>query len=146
MGFDAVRAKVAEVLEQVLAVKHPGTLVVMENHKFSRTPTQPWVYITMQPGVIKRKNIGTRKREYRRLGIVVVNIMIPIDSGSKILYDISDTVFTAIGDRNFNLGVDGYLKLCDATQRNRGTINGFLTWNIQVEYHHDSVIEKPADG
>lgn len=145
MAFDAVRAKTAEVLEQAFAAKSPGTLVVMENHKFTRQPTQPWVYISMQPGAVRRKNIGTRRREYRRSGIVIVNIMVPVDSGSKALYDLSEIAFVAIADRNFSLGADGYLKLCDATQRNRGVINGFLTWNIQVEYHHDMVIEKPAD-
>jgi hypothetical protein len=146
MAFDAVRAKTASVLEQAFAASAPGTLVVMENHKFTRQPTQPWVYVSMQPGVVKRKNIGTRKREYRRMGIVIVNIMVPVDSGSKALYDLSEIAFTAIADRNFNLGADGYLKLCDATQKNRGVINGFLTWNIQVEYHHDMILDKPADA
>jgi hypothetical protein len=146
MSFDAVRAKVATVLESALATAAPGVLVVFENQKFTRTPTQPWVVVSFQPGVIKRKNIGTRTREYRRLGIAIVNIMVPVDSGTKALYDISEAVFTAIGDRNFNLGVDGYLKLCDAQQKNRGVINGFLTWNIQVEYHHDLVMVKPADA
>ena len=146
MAFDAVRAKVHDVLEQAFAAKNPGTLVVTENHKFTRQPTQPWVYISMQPGVVKRRNIGTHRREYRRLGIVIVNVMVPIDSGTKALSDLAETAFVAIGDRNFNLGADGYLKLCDAQQKSRGTINGFLTWNIQVEYHHDLVLEKPADA
>lgn len=146
MAFDAVRAKAVNVLEQAFAASAPGTLVVFENHKFTRQPTQPWVYITMQPGVVKRKNIGTRSRQYRRMGIVIVNIMVPVDSGSKALYDLSEIAFIAIADRNFNLGADGYLKFCDAQQKNRGTINGFLTWNIQVEYHHDMVLEKPADA
>lgn len=143
--FDAVRAKVHAVLEQAYATAAPGTLVVTENHKFTRTPTAPWVFITMQPGMAKRMNIGTRKRIYRRLGVVIVNIMVPIDSGTINLNDLSEIAFVAIADRNFNLGENGYLRLCYAEQRNRGVINGFATWNIQVEYHHDVDIVKPAD-
>lgn len=144
--FDAVRAKVHSVLEQAYATQFPGTLVVTENHKFTRTPTQPWVYISRQPGVSKRMNIGTRKRFYRHMGIIVINVMIPIDTGTKSLSDLAECAFVAIADRNFNLGVNGYLKLCDAQQKNRGTVNGFMTWNIQVEYHHDVEMAKPADA
>lgn len=133
---DAVRQKVEDLVLTALAANHPGVPMSVVNVKFEEPKNAPWVHLAFAPGKSARKNIGTT-RTWRHMGVVVVNIMTPADTGTKTSDAIRDTIFNALADRNFALGVDGYLTLCFAEKRNRGILNGWYTANVQVEYYQD---------
>lgn len=140
MASDAVRAKINEVVQTAFATAWPGKLVAFENTKWTQPVGAPWVHVAYNPGLSRRKDIGN-VRTWRHMGVVIVNVMVPQDTGTKTCLQMCDTAFNALADRNFDLGADGYLKLCYAEKRNRGVVNGWFTYNVQVEYHHDTTQE-----
>lgn len=136
MASDAVRVRIEQLLLAAFAAKRPGTPIGFENTKFDQPKGTPWVYVAYQPNQSRRMNIGTR-RVFRHMGIVIISCMAPEDSGTKTINEIRDIAFNAVVDRSENLGADGYLKLCFAETRNRGMVNGWLAYSVQVEYHQD---------
>lgn len=138
---DAVRQRIEELITAAAAAAVPGVRVSYENVKFDQPKGVPWVHVAFQPGASRRANIGST-RVWRHMGVVIISIMAPQDSGTKALNTLRDAVFYAVADRNENLGADGYLKLCFAETRNRGTVNGWLAYSVQVEYHQD--VQHPA--
>ena len=133
---DAVRAKVNALIKTAFAASHPGVPVAFENHKFAQPKGAPWVHVAYQPGASVRKDLGA-SAIWRHMGVVIINVMVPEDTGTAGLMDMCDTAFYAIADQNHALGADGYLKLTRAERRNRGLVNGWYVWNVQVEYFQD---------
>lgn len=135
--FDAVRAKLSQVLQSAISLAAPGTTVHYENLPSTPPVNEPWVHFSIAPNYSKRKNIGLSPRRFVHAGVVIVNVMAPQNSGTKALNGLVEIAFYALADQNFNLNEHGYLRLCYATRRNRGTINGYNVGNVQVEYYHE---------
>lgn len=137
MSFDAVRAAFFDTLKNELAGKIPGVLIHFENQKFDQ-PEGPWVSVSLVLGDSKRAEIAS-SRLFHHHGGVVVNCMVPQDTGTKRLHDITQAVFEVLADRNWSLpGEAGRLTTYCCKRRNRGLINGFQTYNIQTEFRHDA--------
>lgn len=139
MATDAVRIAVTDLIKTAVLATRPGTPIAHENQKFAQPKGEPWVHIAFNANESHRKDIGAG-RTWRHMGIVIVNIMVPEDSGTKLLNELSNVVFNAVADRSIALpGADGYLKLCYGEKRVRGVVNGWYVHNVQVEYHQDVV-------
>jgi hypothetical protein len=139
---DAVREKVNALVRTAVMAAHPTVVMAFENLSFRPDPTKPAVHVAYQPGRSQRKDIGSR-RTFRHMGVVIVTVMVAENSGTKTLKEIAATVFYALADKNFALGADGYLSLKYAENRNRGLVNGWYAYSVQVEYHQD--VEAPAE-
>lgn len=133
---DAVRAKVGDIIKTAVNAAHPTVPVVFENQKWTQPKGAPWVHVALSPNKSVRKDIGA-STIWRHMGVVVINVMVPEDTGTKLLHDICDTVFYAVADQSHAVGADGYVKLCHGERRNRGVVNGWFAYNIQVEYYQD---------
>lgn len=144
MAAFAVRRKVDGLVKAAVLAAYPSLKIAFENNTFTQPKGEHWIDITYAPGQSMRKNLGRGpRRVFRHMGIVVINIMAPEEEGTVTLDGLRDVVFKAVADRKFNLGADGYLTLVFPDTRNRGTLNGFRTYCIQVEYHHDENVPSP---
>lgn len=135
MSFDAVRAAAFDTINAELAPLVPGVPIHFENQKFNQ-PNGPWIYVAAIPGDSFRSEISSARR-YRHFGVINVKVMVPQDAGTKKLNEVTQAAFTVLADRNWNLVGGGRMTTSCCKRRNQGLLNGFLTYNLQVEYRHD---------
>lgn len=135
MSFDAVRQTAYAVISSELAPRVPGIKICFENQKFDQ-PNDPWIYVALIPGDSQRMEVSS-SRLYRHHGLINVQIMVPQDKGTKVLHDVTQAVFEVLADRQWNLPGAGRMTTYCCKRRNRGLLNGFLTYSIQTEYRHD---------
>lgn len=141
MSFDAVRQQLFSTLRSDFAGAHPGILMAFENTKYEQPRAAPWVYVALVPGDVHRKEIAATKL-YCDYGVVNVACMVPEDQGTKLLQEMTETVFRSLFDRNWSLpGSAGRLTTYGLKRRNRGLINGFYTFNVLCEYRHEAYFE-----
>jgi hypothetical protein len=135
MSFDSVREAVFATFQDEMAVAQPGVAICYENQKFDQ-PSGPWFYVAIVPGDSRRAEISS-SRAFFHYGIVNVQIMVPQDTGTKRLNELTQAAFNILADRNWALTGGGSLTTYCCKKRNRGLQNGFLTYNLQAEFRHD---------
>jgi hypothetical protein len=142
MSFDAVREALFGTFRSEFAFAHPGVLVAFENTKYSQPRNAPWVFVALVPGDSHRKEVSSNKL-FCHYGVVNVACMVPEDTGTKSLQEMSETAFRILADRNFVLPGDaGRLTTYGMKRRNRGLISGYQTFNVLCEYRHEAVLER----
>lgn len=137
MSEDYAREKAYALVKAAVQSYLPGTKVQAENTKFVQPPNAPWVKVSVQPVMSKRKDIGSVNRIFRHFGVVNCTILVPEDSGMKVLTEMSSAIFLALADQRFAIPGGGYLTFCHAKRANRGRMNGFQSAGVMVEYHVD---------
>lgn len=138
MSFDSVRVAVTTTIQNELAPKAPDIPIHFENQKFKQ-PQGPWFYVAVIPGDGQRMEISSSRR-YRHFGVINMQVMVPQDVGTKLLNELTNIAFTVLADRSWVLPGGGRMTTHCCKRRNRGLLNGFLTYSIQVEYRHDEAI------
>lgn len=135
MSFDSVREAVVTTFISEMAAAQPGIAIATENNKFDQ-PQGPWVSIAIVPGDSRRAEISSARRFFH-YGVINVHCMVPQDQGTKRLNELTQSVFNILADRNWVLNSGGSLTTYCCKKKNRGLINGFLTYNLMAEFRQD---------
>lgn len=141
MNLDAVRQQLETTLRASFSARHPGVLLAFENTKYKQPKGAPWAHVAVVPGDIHRKEVSSSKL-FCEYGVINVACMVPEDQGTKLLQQMTETVFGCLFDRSWSLGSEGTLTTYGTKRRNRGLINGFYTFNVMCEYRHESQFQR----
>lgn len=142
MSFDAVRQQIQDTLQSELSMSAPGVPVYFENTKFQQpgegtVARGPWIFCAIAPNVSQRADLS--QRLFFHMGVINVSVMVPQDTGTKVLFELSEKVFVILADRNWSLpGSEDRLTTYGTVQKNRGLMNGHYTFSVIAQYRHEA--------
>lgn len=94
-----------EMYDRMIAA-FPAIPLDFDNQKFEQPANTPFMSAFFRYIASKRASIGTTQRFTRHKGFFVVNVYVPEDTGTKVLWTNADAVIDAFNSRNFTL-LDG---------------------------------------
>lgn len=95
-GFDAER----EAIETRFAVQWAGqTPVSYDNSAFNIPQNTPWVRLTILNGESQNASVGTS--HLRHIGIISVQVFVPVDSGTRQARLLANSVSTIFDNQRF---------------------------------------------
>lgn len=135
MSSELIRKTVAGIIADDFSPLEPDLPVFHENQPFTQPTGEPWAYVTVQEAYVCRADLSRRSPRYRREGVVNIQIMAPENSGTKNLREVCDSFSSVFTDEQFPLpGALGSITFYGYQARNRGVINGWLSWNAIFEF------------
>lgn len=135
MSSDAIRETIATKLVATFPLAAPTVKLFFENQDFAQPTNQTaWAYCTIQDSRTGRCEISNAGR-YETLGVVNIQIMTPEGTGTKLIRTVCDKLSLILTDKQFPLiGETGSVTFYGYQKRNRGSLNGWYTWNAIWEY------------
>lgn len=134
MSSDSTRVTITERFLAGFTPRHPTVPVKMENLPFKQPVNLPWVDFKIIDGDTTRANIGSA-RQFKTCGIVVIQVMVPMDSGSKLIHSIRDTLIEVLADRQFPT-TDGSVTLYGFVSRQPRDVAGWHSVSHQCEWRN----------
>lgn len=140
MSLEAARAHFADVVTTAWAARYPSVPIEYENRKFDQPVPSPWMDFNIMETDRKRKNIGV-SRFVRSMGMLVLELYVPEDSGTRELFEMGDYIGTALEEQNHPLGNSMNATTFTAKKRSDGKVNGFYRLTVIVEYWFDECFD-----
>jgi len=140
MNFDGAREQIETTIKTEFGTAFPTYKVQYENVRFEQPKGTPWIDVRIIEGDYVRQNLGTSKK-YRGYGVINVTCLVPEDSGTKIINQITDAVFNILADRDWSVSGDS-LTTYGGKKVTRGVINGFYAKNVVVEFRFDTEVAR----
>jgi hypothetical protein len=140
MDTDAVRVQLVDTLVTDFVAAHPLAKINFENQRLEQDESNGWIYVSIMPGDMVRKEIGSRatsgqSAQYSQFGIVQVQMAIKKDGGTKTLHAFADTIINSLVDRDWSIS-GGRLMTLNADRRVRGVIAGSYAMNVIIEWEY----------
>lgn len=137
---DAIRVQLVDTLVPDFAAAHPSAKINFENQRLVQDETNGWIYISVMPGDMLRREIGSRassgqSAQYGQIGIVQVQMGVKKDSGTKLLHEFADTIINSLLDRDWSIS-GGRLMTKNADRRVRGLVAGTYAMNVIIEWEY----------
>ena len=102
---------------------------------YKPTPDQPWVRLNVLTGNQRQVGLG-KKRRFRRIGIVLVQIFVPAGSGDGLAKELADSVADIFMGRT----VSGIIFRASDLDR-IGVDGSWALWRSTTPYQADDCIE-----
>lgn len=139
MDTDAVRVKLVDTLVTPFAAAHPNAKINYENTRLEQDDDNGWIYISVIPGDLVRRDIGSRasggSAQYGQIGVMQVQMGIKKDGGTKTLHEFADTIINAMIDQDWSIS-GGRLMTLNGDRRVRGVIAGTYAMNVIIEWEY----------
>lgn len=140
---DAVRVQLVDTLVPDFAAAHPLAKINYENTRLEQDDDNGWIYISVIPGDLVRRDIGSRasgnSAQYGQIGIMQVQMAIKKDGGTKILNEFADTIINSLIDRDWSIA-GGRLMTLNGDRRVRGVIAGSYAMNVIIEWEYRTTL------
>ena len=140
MSTEATRAVLSQAFADLFAAQYPAVPLSFENRKFSQQAQEPFVDFNIVQTGRERKNIGTN-RFVRTKSMVVIEIYVPEDSGTKTLYEMSDYIGENLEEGHFPVSGKQNITTLTHTQQHDGKEHGFYRQTVMVPFWFDSAFE-----
>ena len=95
MSFEASYVTIMDRFNSQWAVLEPTVTVAWPNVDFNPDPGKPYVRVTVLPGDSRQAAIG-KTRLWRNVGVVMVQIFVPLSQGDEAARALGDSVTTAL--------------------------------------------------
>jgi len=140
MDTEAVRVQLVDTLVADFAAAHPLAKINYENLRLDQDDDNGWIYISVIPGDLVRRNLGSRATSgnvanYSQFGIVQVQMAIKKDGGTRTLHQFADTIITSLQDRDWSIS-GGRLFTSNGDRRTRGIVAGSFAMNVNIEWEY----------
>lgn len=140
MSMEAARSTMSDAFTTAWAAQYPSVPASYENRKFAQPQQEPWIDFNLVQVTRQRKNLGTTKRFVRTTAMVVLEIYVPEDSGTKSLYEMADYIGTALEDQNYAITGSQNITALTSTQRHDGKMDGFYRQTVMIPFWFDEAI------
>lgn len=136
----SVRDLVRIAMHERLMTAFPTTPLDFDNQKFEQPKNTPFMSAWFRYISSKRASIGTTQRFTRHKGFFIVNVYVPEDTGTKVLWSNSDAVIDAFNSRNFTLPDGSAVTIGEPyTTGEPDRADGFHFIPVMVPFHIDAV-------
>lgn len=136
MSIEAARAHFSAAVTSAWNAQYPAIPISYENRKFAQSPQTAWMDFNIVTVDRSRKNVGVT-RFVRTEGLVVLEIYVPEDTGSKTLYEMADFIGQAMEEKNYPLGESRNATTMTSKSRHDGMMNGFYRQTVLIPFHFD---------
>lgn len=134
--FDIVRELTSDLFQSEFLAAFPSTPIQFENVKFTQPKTK-WVDFSVLEGTAHRTDLNPTTSRWRTFGVINIQLMVPEDTGTKVLNQMAARAFAIFADKNIAVPGGGKISCCKVDKRSRPKINGFACKSVQVEFHYD---------
>jgi len=141
MSIEAIANTVRTTFYNEFAIAQPTIEMYFENQRRDNNDNEHWVMFTLIPGDTRRADIGNQKN-FRTMGAVNVQVMIPAEAGSSTGLGIVDSVQKILLDRVIPIAGGGQIVLYGSSVANRGLVNGWHSFSVKCEFRADTQIER----
>lgn len=130
-----VRAHLSQHIINKVGTALPTTKVYFQGQKYTQPVGVTWAFVTIADNDTCKAALGPNGK-YKTLGAVQVQCMSPEDRGTKELRELVDVMTRTLADQQVNVPGSGSITLYGVKKINRGTINGWMTFNVVCEFRY----------
>jgi hypothetical protein len=135
--MEASRAKFADEFTARWALDNPLLPIRYENRKFAQPANNMWGSICVNETGRKRVSIGTQRRFVRVMGVIVVEVFAPEDSGSRNLRLVADKAAQYLEEKNFSLGSAAHVTTLVCSRRYDELPSGWARISLLTPFWFD---------
>lgn len=136
MSLELLREETTSLFINVMTNAYPAASLTFDNIRYENPRTGEWVHFAIMPDNRIRADLGPSPT-YRSVGNIFMRVMGKEESGTATLYGIIDTLLLGMSDLNLSIA-NGSCHTYSAMLNNRGIIEGWQTFEIQIEYKYDA--------
>lgn len=139
MGHSTDAATIRQRFETEWAAAQPTVTAAFGDTDTTPPENDAWVQLHILPSPSQRQVGMGKKRRFRRVGVVMVQIFVPAGSGDGLARELADSVADIFQGRTVS-GV-----IFRGTGLARVGIDGaFVQWNATTPYQADDLIDNPT--
>lgn len=128
-----------EMYERLMSA-FPTTPLDFDNQKFEQPKDTPFMSAFFRYINSKRASIGTTQRFSRHKGFFIVNVYVPEDTGTKVLWTNADAVIDTFNSLNFPLADGSAVTIGEPYATGEpDRVDGFHYIPVMVPFHIDAV-------
>lgn len=139
MSLDFPREQLAQEFNLKFGQQHPTVPIIWENQRTPPTTNEPYVFVDVVPGVSRRIDIS--RAQYEETGTINVAVLVPVDTGTRVLNLLATTVRDILADREW-AHPGGKLVTYGLERRRRGAVNGTYGHVVLVDYRFTEHVKR----
>lgn len=136
MSKDTERQKIYQMLRDGWTEATHGP-IMWENTPFEQPRDKLWIAVFILDVPSFQGSLPAGTTLFRHPGILQIDIMNPLDKGTKALNDAIDLLTTIYRNKDVNTSDNQRISFKTPQTRNLGEQNGFWRFNFRVEYERD---------